>query len=314
MFQTSAWAKLSEIVYGFELQPCKGEIQDVIFSKVSNDVGEYLVTPVFGDFVTLTQSDCENLAKLVVLEPETPIRIKALSAKRPTIPGFTVEDSGFVHELQFTSYAEWESDQIKCKFRNQVGQGIRSGLTALVGRKEDDIVRFWEMHATLRAAKFSEIPQPRDFFIEICRSFFASDRGFMLGGYDRQSQLIAGIVVLLDGDTAYYKFAASAPDALKLRPNNFLIAELIAYLDKIGIRRINFGYTGSGVEYAGLRKYKLSTGAIEVPRYTLKTSSFLNLDMSPVANTNRTIAEFLKTDPTLDQIDQFSNRHYRNFA
>lgn len=314
MFQTSAWATLSEIVYGFELQPCKGEIQDVIFAKVSNDVGKYLVAPVFGDFVTLTPDYCENLAKLVVLAPEVPIRIKALSEKRPAIPGFIVEDSGFVHELQFTSYPEWRSDQIKCKFRNQVGQGARSGLTARVGRKEVDIVKFWEMHAALRVAKFSEIPQPRDFFIQICRSFFSSDRGFMLGGYDRQSQLIAGIVVLLDGDTAYYKFAASAPEALKLRPNNFLIAELIAYLDKIGIRKINFGFTGSGEAYAGLRKYKLSTGASEVPRYTLKTSSFLDLDMSPVATTNRAIAEFLKTDPTLDQIDQFSNQHYRNFA
>ena len=62
MFQTLAWAKLSEIVYGFELQPCKGEIQDVIFAKVSNDVGKYLVAPVFGDFVTLTPDYCENLA------------------------------------------------------------------------------------------------------------------------------------------------------------------------------------------------------------------------------------------------------------
>ena len=314
MFQTTAWARLSEIVYGFELQPNKGVSQDFVFSKVCNEVGEYLVTPVFGDFITLTQKDCKDLAKLAALEPEAPMRVKALSKKRPTISGFTVEDSGFIHELEFRSYTKWKSEQIKCKFRNQVGQGARAGLTALVSRKEEDIVKFWEMHAMLRVTKFSEIPQPREFFLEIFRSYFKADLGFMLGGYDRQSRLIAGIIVLLDGDTAYYKFAASAPEALKLRPNNFLIAELIAYLEEIGIKKINFGYTGSGAEYAGLRKYKLSTGAIETPRYTLKTAPFANLDMSSVVATNKGVADFLKTNPTLDQIDQFSNQHYRNFA
>ena len=131
---------------------------------------------------------------------------------------------------------------------------------------------------------------------------------------DANSNLVAGIIVLLDGDTAYYKFAASNQAALHLRPNNFLIAELISYLEKIGINKLNFGYTGAATKYSGLRKYKLATGAREYPRYLLKKEPHLLADISPIAEINKKVACLLSQSPSLDEIDAFSERYYKSFV
>ena len=156
--------------------------------------------------------------------------------------------------------------------------------------------------------------QPKIFFVNLHKAYIQENHGFTLCAFDTNSNLIAGIVVLLDGDTAYYKFAASNQAALHLRPNNFLIAELISYLEKIGINKLNFGYTGATSKYNGLRKYKLAAGAREYSRFILKKKSHLLADISPIAEINRKVACLLNQSPSLDEIDAFSEEHYRSFV
>jgi hypothetical protein len=314
MFNTKRWVDLCEQTYGYESCVKRGKNCDIFFVKVINDVGTYIVAPPFGDCLSLEPGQFPDLENFSKSFPELAIRLKFCATVDPKIDNVVVEDAGCVHEIEYDSYDDWYRNKIKCKFRNQVNQGARSGLRVRVSREEQDIVSFWEMHAELRTKKFSEIPQPRQFFINIQKAYFEEDKGFLIGAYDRNSKLVAGIVVLLEGQIAYYKFAASQSDFLTLRPNNLLLDRLIAYLDDRDVRKLNLGYTGSSDQYAGLRKYKLSAGAIEIRRHILKTHPCASLNMGWVDGINRQVMEFIGRSPSLGEIDQFSQKCYRYFV
>lgn len=314
MFNTKRWVDLCEQTYGYESCVERGQKCDIFYAKVVNDVGTYIVAPPFGDCISLEPTHFPDLERFTTSLPDLAVRLKICSKVDPIIDNVIVEDGGFVHAIEYDSYDDWNRNKIKCKFRNQVNQGARSGLSVRVSREKEDIVSFWETHAQLRAKKFGEIPQPRQFFLNIHKAYFEEDKGFLIGAYDRNSNLVAGIVVLLEEQIAYYKFAASQPSFLGLRPNNLLIDRLIAHLDEVGVRKLNLGYTGSSDQYKGLRKYKLSAGATERPRRILKTHRYTSLNMGKVDEINCQVLEFTSRSPSMVEVDRFSEKCYSYFV
>ena len=314
MFNTKRWVDLCEQTYGYESCVKHGKNCDIYYAKIINDVGTYIVVPPFGDCISFESKHFPDLERFTASLPDLAIQLKICSKVNPEINDVIAEDRGFVHAIEYDSYDDWNRNRIKCKFRNQVNQGARSGLHVRVSIEKEDIVSFWEMHAELRTKKFGEIPQPRQFFLNIHKSYFAEDKGFLIGAYDQNSSLAAGIVVLLEGEIAYYKFAASQPAFLTLRPNNLLIDRLIAHLDERNVKKLNLGYTGSSDQYAGLRKYKLSAGAIEVPRHILKTYPYASLNLERVDDINKQVLDFIRRSPSIGEIDQFSEKCYSYFV
>jgi hypothetical protein len=314
MFNTKRWVDLCEQTYGYESCVKRGENCDIFYAKIINDVGTYFVAPPFGDCISLEPKHFQDLERFIASLPDLAIQLKICSKVDPKIDNVIVEDGGFVHTIEYDSYDDWNRNKIKCKFRNQVNQGTRSGLRVRVSREKEDVVSFWETHAQLRTNKFGEIPQPRQFFLNIHKSYFEEDKGFLIGAYDQNSDLVAGIVVLLEEQIAYYKFAASQPTSLALRPNNLLIDRLIAYLDEEGVKNLNLGYTGSSDQYKGLRKYKLSAGAIEIPRRILKTRPYTSLNMERVDEINCQVLDFTRRSPSMGEVDQFSEKCYSYFV
>ena len=169
------------------------------------------------------------------------------------------------------------------------------------------------MHALLRINKFNQIPQPSKFFEYIYYQYFKNNNGFVIHAYDLENNLIAGILFIISGDAAFYKFSASYLESLKYRPNNLLMDRLIKYCDERAINKLNLGYTGLSEGYEGLRQYKLHAGAKEYPRYLLKTDSFSNLKMDIISQINIKVSELIKAETSLDKIDQFSTENYKYF-
>jgi hypothetical protein len=313
MFNTQRWVDLSERSYGYKGHVEQGQYLDLHLIKVKNEIGSYTVAPSFGDFIHVTKYQMQDIEKFARENPESALRIKVCCDIKPVSREFNVDDAGFVHELEFESYEDWRRNNIKCKFRNQINQGMRSGLVARISTDFDDLVSFWELHARLRVAKFRELPQPKQFFVELHKLYIEQELGFIISAYDGVDNLVAGIVVLIEGDTAYYKYAASRLDSLKLRPNNYLFDRLIFHLNELKIRKLNLGYTGASVEYGGLRKYKLSAGASESSRYILTTAAYSALNLSRIDQLNEIVGEFINQDPSLTEVDAFSQCFYKNF-
>lgn len=313
MFNTKGWSKLTERTYGYKTEKFSNDGFEIFYSHVKNDIGEYIIAPSFGDFISIAKNYFEALDQFSESNNGAAIKIKVCSKTRPHLHNYEVSESGFIHQVEFNSHGEWRHDIIKCKFRNQIVQPEKKGIQVKILSNKESVRKFYEMHAELRINKFNEIPQPWQYFECIYDEYFTQDKGYIIHAYDPEGNLIAGILFIIYGSTAYYKFSASFQDALQYRPNNLLIDRLIQYCDERGIKKLNLGFTGASKAYHGLRKYKLHTGAREYPRYILKTQSFSKLNSGLITEINNKVTELIKTNPSMDEIDKFSSQYYNYF-
>jgi lipid II:glycine glycyltransferase (peptidoglycan interpeptide bridge formation enzyme) len=117
---------------------------------------------------------------------------------------------------------------------------------------------FRGLHASVRKRKYRLLAQPAAFFGSIHDQFAPSGDWLPLGAY-HQGRLIAATIYLRYGDTLYYKFNASAHDALELRPNNLLLWEGAKMAHQLGCHTLDLG--PSDDNQPGLIRFKQDSGA-----------------------------------------------------
>ena len=88
------------------------------------------------------------------------------------------------------------------------------------------------------------------------------DLGFIMAAY-QGSKCLAAALFLTWNKTITYKYGASDPDGLSLRPNDLIFQEIIRYGCEHRFAALDFGRTDMG--NTGLRRYKSCWGAIETP-------------------------------------------------
>jgi CelD/BcsL family acetyltransferase involved in cellulose biosynthesis len=153
--------------------------------------------------------------------------------------------------------------------RRAIRKARREGVHVRPLELGSDLAEFHRLHVTLRKTKYRLLAQPVAFFEAIARRFKAAGQWHALGAWvgDR---LVAATIYLRWGDTLYYKFNASAPDALRARPNDLLIWEGIELATALGCRRLDLG--PSDDDQPGLIRFKRQFGANE------RELRFLRLD------------------------------------
>ena len=150
--------------------------------------------------------------------------------------------------------------------RSQVQRNIRraerEGLTVRRATRPHDLVdTFYQLH--LRTRRRQGVPvQPRRFFRLLWEHTISTGLGSVLI-VEASAQPIAAAVFLAWNETVIYKFGASDVSRLSLRPNHLLFWYAIRAACEQGSRWFDFGRTDIGQE--GLRKFKLSWGAVEEP-------------------------------------------------
>ncbi len=313
MFNTENWSKLTEDTYGYSTEKFVRNEHSIYYSKVKNEIGEYLVAPSFGDFLLIDKNNFETLNRFLQSIKNKPSKIKVCCSFKPQIENFETIKSGYIHQVEFDSYINWSSDIIKYKYRNKINQSISKGINVKYLKDKESLYDFYKMHASLRMSKFNEIPQPWKFFECIFNNFFKNNKGYLINAYDPNDNLVAGILLIINNDIAYYKFNASYLNSLQYRPNNFLMDRLISFCDKKGIKKLNLGFTGESREYDGLRTYKLSAGAKEYPRFILKNNSFSKLNNQFIKPINNEIVKLLSQSPTIETVNNFSEKYYKYF-
>jgi CelD/BcsL family acetyltransferase involved in cellulose biosynthesis len=118
---------------------------------------------------------------------------------------------------------------------------------------------FFGLH--LRTRRRQGVPvQPRGFFSALWRRIIEPELGFVLLAYDG-ANAVAGAVFLAWNQTVVYKFGASQPEALGLRPNHLVFWEAIRWAAESGYRRFDFGRTDAG--HTSLQEFKRRWGGEE---------------------------------------------------
>jgi CelD/BcsL family acetyltransferase involved in cellulose biosynthesis len=170
---------------------------------------------------------------------------------------------GLRHTLPLEADASVVFDRFR---RSQVQRAITTaesrGVEVRRGETATDLEDvFYGLH--LKTRRRLGVPvQPKRFFRLLWRHLVEKDLGFVLLAYS-EGRPIAGAVFLSWKNSLVYKFAASDPAALKLRPNNLVIWRGIEWGCENGYTTLDFGRTDLGAE--GLRRFKAGWGSEEEP-------------------------------------------------
>ena len=147
--------------------------------------------------------------------------------------------------------------------RTQVQQPIRqaekAGVVIRRGEGWQDMRLFYELHLQTRRRLGTPV-QPLRFFRLLWERLMTQGLGFVLLAYQGE-QLLAGAVFLHWNKTLTYKYSASDPRYLYLKPNNLLLWHAIQWGCKSGYEVFDWGKTDINNE--GLRDFKRGWGSDE---------------------------------------------------
>jgi lipid II:glycine glycyltransferase (peptidoglycan interpeptide bridge formation enzyme) len=144
--------------------------------------------------------------------------------------------------------------------RRAIRKATREGV--VVERVDDEhfLREFHRMHVAVRKRKYRMLAQPAAFFAAIRRQFASLEGWLPLAAWHR-GRCVAATIFLTWGDTLYYRFNTSEPEALGVRPNDLLLWEGIRLAAARGLRCVDLGRSDD--DQPGLIRFKRQFGARE---------------------------------------------------
>jgi CelD/BcsL family acetyltransferase involved in cellulose biosynthesis len=271
VFHHPAWLALLRAQYGYAIRGCCVAALDgrlvggLPVAEVATPLrGRRLVAVPFSDLcppLVEPQSPGGAAALAAALDADRRARALPLQVRGPgeVLAGAHVSARFHHHVLALGP----DVDRVVHGFRRgHVAQGVRRARRlGLVAERRTDraaLETFYRLHAITRA-RLGVATQPRRFILRFA-DLFAAGLGFVLLVRDGERP-IAAAVFLTHRDVLTYKFGASEPRALGMRPNNLLFMEAIRWGCEHGMRALDLGRTDIGHE--GLRGFKLAWGSEE---------------------------------------------------
>jgi CelD/BcsL family acetyltransferase involved in cellulose biosynthesis len=176
-------------------------------------------------------------------------------------PPFALESAGTRHVLRLAPDVE----EVRRRFhpsqvRRAIDKAVKGPLVVRRGNREKDLTEtFYGLHEGTRRRQGVPV-QPRRFFRALWRRVIEPELGFVLLAYDGGTA-VAGAVFLAWNRTVVYKFGASEPQALGLRPNHLVFWEAIRWACEAGYAEFDFGRTDPG--HTSLQEFKRRWGTEE---------------------------------------------------
>ncbi|MEW5959595.1 MAG: GNAT family N-acetyltransferase [Chloroflexota bacterium] len=274
-FHTPGWLRVLAETYDLEIgayillagtgQPVAG----LPFGRIADLKGERLATLPFSDYCDPLVDEPEHWHCLVdrLLADHCPYTLRCLHNDLP------LADS----RLALVNRAKWHGLNLRPDLdtlwqglpdtaRRAINKAGRQGIGVRLAEDRADLRAFFELHLGMRKYKYRILAQPYRFFEHIWTHLIEKQHGCLLLA-THQERVIAGILFLEWKNTLYYKFNASDPAYLSLRPNDLLIWQGIQYGQTRGYTCLDFGL--SDWDQEGLVRYKRKFASTE------KTISFL---------------------------------------
>jgi lipid II:glycine glycyltransferase (peptidoglycan interpeptide bridge formation enzyme) len=174
---------------------------------------------------------------------------------------FHTHSDHVLHELNLEPNPEALFDQFHSMHRRNIKKAQKSGLRVEQGTEQEYVDAFYGLHLNNRQRLGIPV-QPKRFFTLLREKLFEQGLGFVLCAY-ADDECIAANIFLHWGQTLTYKFGASNPERLDLRPNNLLMWSGICWGCENGYRLLDMGR--SSLSNIGLRQFKSRWGAKESP-------------------------------------------------
>jgi CelD/BcsL family acetyltransferase involved in cellulose biosynthesis len=195
------------------------------------------------------------------------LELRGAGALSPEAAGYEAGEAFYQHIVPVHAAAEETEKQMHSSARRAVRKAGKEGLSVRASSSMEDMRAFYRLMVMTRR-KHGLLPQPWRFFAAIQRHMIDAGRGRLLLA-EHEGKTIAGDLLLQFRDQMTYKFNASDPRYLHLRPNNILLWEAIRTSASSGCTSLDLGRCDEDND--GLRRFKLLWGSEEK---TLRYFSF----------------------------------------
>lgn len=269
IFEHPAWLSVLKKAYGLNIISINDDNGDsekkYIVSFVVKKSFRHLkyISLPFSDYISLL-TDNESLDGIVANLINKNKFLEIELRNKYTQNGFQEKLVGYKHWL---SLLPSENDIFAGFKKTQIQQCIqkatKEGLIGAVYTTYEAMEQFYRLHLITRK-KLGVPVQPKMFFNHFWNEIIDKGLGYIVLVFSNNKVISAGIFAGFD-KIVTYKFSASNPDYLQLRPNHLMLWTGIKEAKKRGFEIFDFGRTDLNTE--GLRKFKLGWGTKEEPLY-----------------------------------------------
>lgn len=272
IFHTSAWSNLIQETYHFRSQLLgsispNGELSAglPIMEKRTMSGKVCWVSLPFSDHCVPLSLDVEgeenfNLQLDLFIQQNTDKTIE-LRSGFPSLDRLAKKDGYVLHTIPLSSEFQQNYRLIHPSSRRNVRTAIKNQLRIEIHTDLDHLREFYHLHLLTRHRQGVPI-QPWEFFKNLASGILANNSGFVVSAY-YDSHCLASAIFLIFKKTITYKYGASNPVSLHLRPNDLIFHEIIRWGCEHGYNSIDLGRTD--MNNTGLRHYKSCWGSVEQP-------------------------------------------------
>ena len=265
LFQSPRWCAVIEKTYGFAtgvLLACEGDtvVGGMPFAQIEDFRGSRRVAFPFADNVEPLPYSLWPAFEGWIGADSVPWTVRTRC--RPTGLAAQSNEAAKHHMLELPASPEESRKFYHVKHIQNLKQAAKAGLTHRSLNAMDGIDIFYRLHSNVRKFKHGLLPQPYGFFRNIHDEFFPDD-GFVLVA-EQGDRTVSAMLFIACGSTLYYKFSASALDALLVRPNHFLITKAIEQAISLGFKQIDLGISDT----EGLIRFKERIGGCASPIFS----------------------------------------------
>ena len=267
LYLSELWLKTMAKTYNFEvlLLVDENDRLHTAFCKLDDMMGKRLSSLPFSDYLPYGERDSDYFQQVFdhcrSVFPDYEILLKT-DRKKDFLSGkYTLAKEAVYHSIDLSTVSKAKQSS---SFKRGKKQAVKNGISTRINNSVIAITDFYRLYHRLRFDKFGIIPQPFSFF-ENLFDLAIKQQNVAVFEALLDEKVIASMIILTYGKTAYYKYGCSAMEHLQLKPNNLLFHHLINHFKAEGFENIDLGLSGAGESYAGLRRWKSSMGGEEQP-------------------------------------------------
>jgi len=275
VFHSPEWMRVLAETYDFDLQAyvlldeAREPVAGLPFCRINDIKGQRLVALPFSDYCDPLVSKPTHWRLLLdkLLAEEIPFAVRPLHCDfAPTDERLTLVNKARWHGVDLRPDLDTLWQGLHGSARRAIRKAEREGVVVRVAERKEELRAFFELHLGVRKCKYRLVAQPYRCFESIWDNFVETQQGLLMVAV-YQGEIIGGALYLVWKNGLYYKFNASDPVHLALRPNDLVIWEGIKHGQAQGYVHLDLGL--SDWDQEGLVRYKRKFATEE------KTISFL---------------------------------------
>ncbi|HEY2764374.1 MAG TPA: GNAT family N-acetyltransferase [Pseudonocardiaceae bacterium] len=275
LFTSPPWIDAVCGTYGFDpgcriVMDEREPVAGLAWVPISDIRGDRHVSLPFCDRADPPVDDAVHWAVLRdgVVGPHAPFTLRCFDTAVPASdPQLHRVGSAAWHGTALDADTETLHGRLSKHARRNIAIAQRNEIRIEAGTGLDAVREFHHLHVQLRKRKYRLLAQPFELFERIWRAFSGDGAVVTLSAH-AGDELIAGALFLVWGDTLYYKFGASRPEYLGLRPNDAIFWAGIRWGAQRRLRLLDWGC--SDLDQPGLVAYKRKWASEERTIVTLR--------------------------------------------